>query len=348
MRPRVLFLYTELAAYTIACLHELFKSADIAVVRWPVNKEAPFQFEVNPNWIMLESNQLKTAELIEFSESFNPNILICSGWVDKRYNAVAKYWKGRIPTVLIMDNHFTGSLKQRLGKMMSRSFIHSRYSRSWVPGKPQRKYAQWLGFKPTQISEGFYSADTDQFTQFYEKIIPIKKKSFPHRFIFIGRYVDFKGIQELWEASIAANKESEEPWELWCLGTGDLWEKRVLDQTIRHKGFVQPYELGSYLEQTGVFVLPSHKEPWGVVVHEMAIAGFPLVLSDKIGAASAFLEEGVNGYQFEAGNVNALKTTLLRIMGKSDQELLAMGEESRKLGLKLQPSDWVQTILSLL
>ena len=47
-RPLILFLYTEIANYFLACVKELHKSADVAIVRWAVNEEAPFSFEFHP------------------------------------------------------------------------------------------------------------------------------------------------------------------------------------------------------------------------------------------------------------------------------------------------------------
>ena len=46
---RIVFLYTELAGYFLACINELTKRDDVEVhiFRWPVNKEAPFNFNFN-------------------------------------------------------------------------------------------------------------------------------------------------------------------------------------------------------------------------------------------------------------------------------------------------------------
>ena len=44
--------------------------------------------------------------------------------------------------------------------------------------------------------------------------------------------------------------------------------------------------------------MPSKKEPWGVVLQEMAIAGLPLLTSQHVGAATMFLEEHENGLVF--------------------------------------------------
>jgi glycosyltransferase involved in cell wall biosynthesis len=349
-KPKILFLYTEIAHYFLACVKELHKSADIAIVRWAVNSEAPFRFEFHPQWQVFERNQFVSKELIAFSEEYNPDIIICSGWVDEGYNAVAKHWMGKIPTILSLDNHYTGSIRQQIGRVLSNFKLHNRFSHAWVPGAPQQIFARKLGFKESQILTGFYSADVYHFKAIYDKTMEEKRKEFPHRFLYMGRYVDFKGVNILWDAFIEANDQVPEAkkWELWCVGTGELWESRKQDEHIKHFGFVQPKELEAIVKNTGVFVLPSHKEPWGVVVHEMAVAGFPLICSDKVGACSTFLDENLNGIYFKSGNKDALKTALLKIMNSNDQTLIKMGEESHEKGLELSPKEWAETLLTVL
>lgn len=349
-KPRILFLYTEIAHYFLACVKELHKSADIAIIRWAVNDEAPFTFEFNAEWQVFERNQFVTNELISFSDEFDPDVIVCSGWIDEGYNSVAKHWRGKIPILLSLDNHYTGSIRQQIGRLLSNFKLHNRFSHAWVPGKPQQIFAKKLGFKDEQVLTGFYSADVNHFNALYEQSYLEKKKEFPHRFLYMGRYIDFKGVNELWDAFIEANNERAESkkWELWCVGTGDLWEERKMDDHIKHFGFVQPKELDAIIKNTGVFVLPSHKEPWGVVVHEMAVAGFPLLCSDKVGATSTFLEEDKNGLYFKSESKDALKNALKRVMNSQDKDLLLMGNESHEIGMQLSPKEWTDTLLSVI
>lgn len=348
-RPKVLFLYTEIATYFLACIKELYQSADIAIVRWPLNPEAPFQFEFHPDWQVLDRNNLDSKSLLAYSKAFAPDILVCSGWVDHAYNETAKYWFDKIPTVLSLDNHYTGSLRQLFGRLISPFKIRNKFSNVWVPGEPQYIFARKLGYKPVQILKGFYSADVAHFDKLYQQAFPIKKNHFPKRFIYLGRYLDFKGIFEMWQAfTEAVNESGNAEWELWCLGTGDEWENRIEHPKIKHFGFVQPDDLQSILQETGVFVLPSRKEPWGVVVHEMAVAGFPMICSDKVGAATQFLKPDENGFLFKAGDKEALKSACLQVMNTPDNKLIEMGKKSHEIGIIHSPEIWKNTVLSLL
>ena len=94
------------------------------------------------------------------------------------------------------------------------------------------------------------------------------------------------------------------------------------------------------LRNAGVFVLPSRFEPWGVVVHEMAAAGFPMILSDAVGAATQFLQSGSNGFLFRNEDANDLKEALRKVMQLSGAELIKMAEASHRLGLSHSPALW--------
>ena len=338
-----LFLYTELAGYFESCINQLAKNADsIHIVRFPVNAEAPFKFNFPENVTVYERNNYTTDQLIKLAKSLQPDIIFGSGWVDKGYLKVCRHFKGKIPTVMSMDNHWFGSFKQRLMRLIAPVVIHRSYSHVWAPGKPQKEYALKLGFKDEQIQEGFYCADVSLFAP--EAKYRTETSKFPHRFIYVGRYIQAKGLDLLFSAFTELSDEYNNDWELWCVGTGDMFDQRVIHPKIKHLGFLQPSELKEQLRHAGVFVLPSRFEPWGVVVHEMAAAGFPMICSSAVGAATQFLESGKNGFLFKNEDKNDLKNKMIKIMETNDITLRQMAHHSQKLGLFYTQEGWVEIL----
>ncbi len=345
---KILFLYTELAGYLMSCIQELVdRKVDVHVLRYPVNSEAPFKFNI-PKGVQLHERAHHQGTLIKFVDDLKPDAILCSGWIDKEYLAVCKSWRGRIPTILLLDNQWSGSLKQRIASLAAISAIKPKFSHAWVPGKPQFIYAEKLGFKKDKIRTGFYCADLNSFNAAYLNGFEEKRKKFPHKLIYIGRYLPFKGVDMLWNVFSELRKEGFEDWELHCLGTGDMWDSRIINDGIIHHGFVQPEEMPKYLQDSGIFILPSLKEPWGVVVQEMAAAGFPMVLSNNVGAASTFLAENENGFSFESGNADSLKEALKKIMVLTDDQLIQMGQSSHQIAQTINPELWADTLLELL
>lgn len=344
-----LFLYTELAGYTLACLRAAVeKGLEIHVVRWPVNKEAPFAFQDTAQIHLYNRSDLDETALIELVNKVKPSVILSSGWLDKGYLKVCRHFKREIPTVLLLDNHWNGTLKQRLAAVVSPITIQNTFSHCWVPGKKQFQYARKLKFSESNIQSGFYSADVPYFSQLFNETSHQKSRDFPRRFLYVGRYADFKGINELWSAFIEFRSAGNKDWELWCAGTGDMFDERIESDGIRHLGFVQPQEMREVIAQTGVFVLPSHKEPWGVVVHEFAAAGFPMMCSTAVGASEAFVAPGKNGILHQPANRKEILDGLNYFASKTSQELFAMGQISHNLAQKITPASWANTLMNYL
>lgn len=349
MTKKLLFLYTEIAEYFLAGVEALSKlKAEIHIVRFPLNKEAPFKFRELPEVSFYNRPDYSEEQLLDLSKKINPDIIIVSGWIDKGYLKIAKYFKNKILTVLSLDNHWNGNLKQKIASILSPFYIKNKFTYAWVPGKPQSVFAKKLGFPESKIKTGFYTADVNLFSDYYQKYLSQKQKSYPKKILYVGRYIQQKGIFSMWQAFIELQKEDPSEWELICVGTGDLFDQRVEHPKIKHLGFIQPNQMGEIIADSGVYILPSNFEPWGVSVHEMAAAGMPLLCSKEVGAATEFLEDGKNGYFFEAENVESIKSAIKKIMQTDEKELQKMGTVSTEKASAITPEIWAQTVMSML
>jgi glycosyltransferase involved in cell wall biosynthesis len=54
-------------------------------------------------------------------------------------------------------------------------------------------------------------------------------------------------------------------------------------------------ETGALFESADVLVVPSHREPWGLVVNEALGHGLPVVAPYWVGAVADLVEDGVTG-----------------------------------------------------
>ena len=124
------------------------------------------------------------------------------------------------------------------------------------------------------------------FSDIYEK-----RKTTPpsKKILYIGRYLEVKGVRELWAAFMELSDEFPE-WELHCIGTVNFGTAEPFIPKSSTTDSSSLHELEPLLEDASCFVMPSKKEPWGVVLHEMAIAGLPLLAARNVGASSQFLE----------------------------------------------------------
>jgi glycosyltransferase involved in cell wall biosynthesis len=98
---------------------------------------------------------------------------------------------------------------------------------------------------------------------------------------------------------------------------------------VRFLGFRNQSELPAVYDLCDIFVLPSHHEPWGLVINEVMNAGKPVIVSDCVGAAPDLVKHGVNGWVFPHGDVAALSRCLAEAFNGSD--LRDMGRRSLEI-----------------
>lgn len=346
--PRVLVLYTELAPYVLACLDALVActGAQIDLVRWPINAEAPFQLEDHPGITMHDRRTMDDAALLDLAGHVGPDLVLASGWVDKGYLKVCRALRKRgVTTCMTFDTAWRGDVKQWISAALGRFWLPRTFSHAWATGARQAEYAHRLGFAADHVRLGFYAADCAPFVAAFPKARAERSVRFPHRFIHVARYIPTKGQQVLCDAfADLCDRGLARDWELHLVGVGELFEQVKSSITgahprIVHRGFIQAKEMPAILAQAGVSVLPSLYEPWGVVVQEHACMGLPLLLSDAVGAAERFLCQE-NGDVHKAGDKVDLQRSLLRIINSSDQDLLVMGDRSAELGASWTPERW--------
>ncbi|MFM8316311.1 MAG: glycosyltransferase, partial [Deltaproteobacteria bacterium] len=77
-------------------------------------------------------------------------------------------------------------------------------------------------------------------------------------------------------------------------------------------GFQNQSHLPNYYYAADVLVVPSVKEPWGLVVNEAMASGTPVIASDCVGASYDLIEVGKTGYVFKSNDQESLAKTLVR------------------------------------
>ena len=338
----IVFFFNQFAGYFYESMRYLTEHYDVnvKVIAFRANAVAPFQFAEHPKIHIHYREDLTRQQLKEFVEEAQPSVLYLAGWRDRKDLALARRWRKTIPVIMGLDNHWKGSLRQRLGCLLAPWFLHRAVSHVWIAGLYQYEFARRLGFKNKQILYGLYCAATQSFQR-------PNRTSYPPILLFVGRLVSYKGVLDLADAFCELAEQGETDWQLMIVGNGPLRAQLPTHSQLLIRDFVQPEQLSDLMSQVGAFCLPSHKEPWGVVIHEAAAAALPLITSTVCGASTAFLVDGYNGYHFQPANKIALKAALRRIIGKNAEDLQKLGQRSYELSRQLTPERWALTLLSV-
>lgn len=303
---RVLFLYVELSGYMVACLNRLANSdVEVHVVHYAVSCQVPYVFEFSKELHLYSRESLSGSSLNRLSESISPDVIFCSGWVDKGYLSVVRRFSGRCKTALILDTIWDGRFRQIFGSVFFKYFIKPWFSDAWAPSELSFNFLKRLGFPKNRISYNLYCADDSIFNSSSLPDYCVK------RFLFAGRLVPDKGIDTLLGAFLLYCKNSSLNIQLDIFGYEK--ERFCTIENIVSRGFLQPSELAKEFKKGGVLVLPSRFEPWGVVVQEALNCGIWVIASDQVGSAKMLIKEGINGTIFQHNNIQQLCDAMAKV-----------------------------------
>jgi glycosyltransferase involved in cell wall biosynthesis len=109
----------------------------------------------------------------------------------------------------------------------------------------------------------------------------------------------------------------------WRLKLEQLTRDFGIEKRVVFTGYIPDGLLKAAYKRCDIFVLPSIKEGFGIVVPEAWIYKKPVVISKGAGASELVIE-GVNGYTFEPGNADELAEKMKFVLLSSKAE--EMGE----------------------
>lgn len=345
---KILYLYSEVMGYSLSTIKALSSTgSDVHVIYWDTKKITPFQHSPINNVTFYSRSTYSKSQIIELVNRINPDLAVVSGWMDRDYLKAARLLRKKgIPVVTGFDAQWNGSLRQCAASFLN-FYLKRYFSHAWVAGSYQFEFARRLGFKKNEIIFDLYSADLVLYNDFYNQCNDVKKACYPHRFIFVGRLERSKAV-DLLLAAWQRLEGQRTDWELHFIGNGSLKNFLNKHTGISVRDFMQPDRLKEEVASAGCFILPSRYEPWGVVIHEFAAAGLPIICSDACGAAPVFVISGLNGSSFKSENIDSLVEQMLKIIKSDDSELYAMSEISHLLGQRITPSSSAANLLSII
>lgn len=130
----------------------------------------------------------------------------------------------------------------------------------------------------------------------------------PVRFLFVGRVMHEKGVDELFAAAKRMKQKYGDGVEFHIVGSFEEAYKPVMDEleqagVVKYHGYQS--DIKSFYAMASCIVLPSYHEGMSNVLLEAAASGRPLITSDIPGCREA-VENGVSGYLRPIKDADAL------------------------------------------
>lgn len=182
-------------------------------------------------------------------------------------------------------------------------------------GKDHVAYLRQLGFPANRIAGLYDVVDNRMYREGVatRRARPSTRDPF---FLFVGRLSPEKNVTGLLRAWLSY-RDAGGKWGLVLAGDGP--ERAELQQVAASSthsaaftvtGLKSSHELLDDYAAASCFVLPSTREPWGLVVNEGMASGLPVLVSTRCGCARDLVADGTNGFSFDPENTVALAELL--------------------------------------
>jgi glycosyltransferase involved in cell wall biosynthesis len=270
-----------------------------------------------------------------------PHIFVQAGWAYPAFSALGAEVKRKGGCVIgLSDANWRGDFRQIvLGALAFRCRYRRHFDAMIVPGRQGERLMEWFGMPAGRIRTGMYGADPALF----EPGPSLAER--PKRLLYVGQFIKRKNVLRLCRAFLRF--ASVEPgWILHLCGSGEERSLIPKHPQIEVEDFIQPEGLGKIYRQSRFFVLPSLAEAWGLVVHEAALSGCGLIVSDRVGSADDLCSP-TNSITFRAESDDDLVRAFHAAAVFDETQLQAISAESRRLAAPFGPARFGDEIARL-
>lgn len=252
-----------------------------------------------------------------------------------------------LPLVQYYESHalssrFSGGIIHWLRKMMMRQ------ADAWIaPGLMTQEYLHQMGIPKENIT---VAPNVVNVSIFGSKKIP--KRSGITRFLYVGRYVSYKGLDLLLDAfSRLPNRKAT----LRLVGHGPLEAQlmgrvETLGNAEMWPATSSPEETAKHYAWADVLLFPSLIEPWGLVINEALATGCYVISSSRAGVTPDLVLHApldVGRVIDPLEGVDTLNAAMLVVIDNIDH-IRSQRDAIRHWGIQFTPERWANAVLNAL
>ncbi len=255
--------------------------------------------------------------------------------------------KSVLMTESTREDHARAPLKERAKAWLIRALFN------WAVagGTRHASYLRALGFRADRVARFYDVVDNEGLDRRSQQLRREEQPLLPTPyFLYVGRLAAEKNLDALIDAYLTY-RNAGGGWPLVLVGDGPERDalKQKADQArwaadIHFAGHRSSAELPRYYAFAGCFVLPSTREPWGLVVNEAMACGLPVVVSSLCGCADDLVTHGLNGFLFDPAALDQLVASLQAVTALNDRQWLQMSQASRRRIADYSPAHFGEQI----
>ena len=303
-----------------------------------------------------EAGQRRVAwEVWRALEEADPEVVLVPGYYNLPALAAALWAKVHGRTTVLMTESTQQDHQRTAWKENAKGLlIRTLFDWAVAGGAPHMRYLRALGFPQSRIARHYdvvdnhyYVAGTNALrlhSSHHEQGLP------EHYFLYVGRLAPEKNVDGLL-AAYAEYRRRGGDWSLVLVGDGPLAgalraqvDQLGLASHVVFAGLRNAAELLPCYAFADCFVLPSTREPWGLVVNEAMASGLPVIVSRQCGCAEDLVLHGSNGLLFDSAQRGELTEALLTMTSAGTAGRARMGRASQEIINRHSPEDWAAEV----
>ena len=296
--------------------------------------------------------------LVRRLTALNPEVVLVPGYYTLPAVAAALWCRfKRRTSVLMTETTATDHVRVGWRERFKSRLIRTLFDWAVTGGTAHDRYLLQLGFPRNRIAH-FY--DVVGNAKIQDDVAELRRAgrqgsaSLPSDYLlFVGRLSPEKNVVGLLKAWLQYRAAGGN-WSLLLAGDGPegdalktIAQESAFAADVRFLGHRSARELLPIYAFAKGFVLPSTREPWGLVVNEAMAASLPVIVSNRCGCAEDLVQHGDNGFIFDPALEGDLAQCMTHLARLSEPERLQQGLRSLARIGNYSPQNFGQEIASI-
>nr|WP_297165206.1 glycosyltransferase [uncultured Dysgonomonas sp.] len=295
-----LYLTNSPAFYKINLMNEIARQRSVMVIFLGYSKDVVnieitdkkeqylFDYIFLTNSSIHNRNKIKTFfKLKNYLKKISFKKVIYTGWNDIEFSLMSFLIPPKKNCLQcessIYESHFSGI------KGFIKKIIINRMSVALVSGEPHKQLFEGINYKgKIYLTQGVGIFNKIQKASGNDHI------NKPLKYLYVGRLIDVKNVEFL----VSIFNQMKKPLTIVGAGILDSVLRNTAKDNIEFRGFIENEKIAEVYQEHDIFVLPSKKEPWGLVVEEAIYNGLPVIVSEFVGCNIDIVEKPKTGCVF--------------------------------------------------
>ncbi len=301
-------------------------------------------------WSKVRQDRLSALVWRKLDEA-DPQAVLVPGYYTAPALAAALWAKRRgRRSILMTETTRQDHPRVRWKEAVKARLLNGLFDAAIAGGQRHADYLDELGFPRERVARKYDVVDNKYFCREADRCRASRGSATEPYFLYVGRLAAEKNVSGLVRA-FAHFRSRGGTWPLILAGDGPLagaLKEQVsaagLEHSVRFAGLLPTASLVPHYAFAGCFILPSFREPWGLVVNEAMAAGLPVIVSGRCGCVDDLVESGRNGYTFNPLRDGELSECMLRMARASARDRENMAQASRRIIADYSLEHWAEEV----